>query len=93
MSCPTGHPVGQYKGLQSDKQGQKAVGERKYQSHEVGGEGLGEKRHLIYFLWEMPASGVPTATLSRGHLLGATVGGVCSLARSQHANVFIGGCF
>lgn len=47
MSCPTGHPVGQYKGLQSDKQGQKAVGERKYQSHEAGGQGLGERRHLI----------------------------------------------
>lgn len=39
MSCPTGLPVGQCRGLQSDKQGQKAVGERKCQSHEPEGEG------------------------------------------------------
>lgn len=51
MSCPTGLPVGQCRGLQSDKQGQKAVGERKCQSHEAEREGRGdvcvERRHLI----------------------------------------------
>lgn len=41
MSCPTGHPVGQCKGLQSHKQGRKAVEQRKCQSLKGRGQ-MGE---------------------------------------------------
>lgn len=82
--------MGRCKGLQSDKQGWEAVGQGKCQSLEGRGQ-MGEgaccnspgKCRLLVPL--------PPFGFSRDPLLGATVGGVCSLASSQHANVFYKG--